>query len=77
MPTHLVRLGVTINAIEDTTNMTPIIILKNHDYEIEKLFQSFGISKFVYLDDINLNQLPKNHNLHIHYALIVLVQHYI
>lgn len=71
MPTHLVRLGVTINAIEDTTNMTPIIILKNHDYEIEKLFQSFGISKFVYLDDINLNLVDRI------YALIKVLPHII
>lgn len=55
MPTHLVRLGVTANAVKSITNMAPVTILKNHNDELEELFRSFGMSKFVYLDDINLN----------------------
>lgn len=59
MPPHLVRLGIVANAIRDVTGMTPVVILYSYNEEIQRLFQSFGISEFVYLDDTKLNLLEK------------------
>lgn len=54
MPTHMFRLGIIANAFKDTTGKIPVVILRTHDDAVEKLFGSFGVSKFVYLDDIRL-----------------------
>lgn len=55
MPTHLIRLGIVSNAIKDTLNINPIIILRNHTEEDNrKMFESFGISEYIYIDDIKL-----------------------
>lgn len=59
MPTHLIRLGIVANALKDSTNMIPVVILKNFNEDIQCLFQSFGISEFVYLNDIKLNLIEK------------------
>ena len=59
IPTHLVRLGIVANAIRDVTNMTPVVILYSYNEEIQRLFRSFGISEFVYLDDTKLNLMEK------------------
>lgn len=59
MPTHLVRLGVATNAIEDVTDMTAVTILENPNDKTEELFRSFGITQFVYLDDVKLNLLER------------------
>lgn len=59
MPTHLIRLGITLNAIKDTTNKKPLVILKNRidNMNERELFESFGVTEFVYIDDIRLNIL--------------------
>lgn len=59
IPTQLVRLGIVANALKDSTNMTPVVILKSYNEDIQCLFQSFGISEFVYLKDIQLNLIEK------------------
>lgn len=55
MVAHMIRLGIVVNAFEDVTDKIPVVILKTHDETVEKLFGSFGVSEFVYLDDIKLS----------------------
>lgn len=55
MPTHLFRLGVSAKAIEQYKDMKPIVILQNTSDSNRKLFESFGIDEFVYLNEVKLN----------------------
>lgn len=55
MPTHLLRLGISAKAIEQSMDMKPMVILQNVTDNNRKMFESFGIDEFVYIDEVNLN----------------------
>lgn len=55
MPTHLFRLGVSSKAIEEFMDARPVVILQNRNDNNRKMFESFGIDEFVYLNDVRLN----------------------
>lgn len=55
MPTHLFRLGVAAKAVEQVMNIKPVVVLKNNKDNNRKMFESFGIDEFVYLDEVGLN----------------------
>lgn len=60
MPAHLIRLGIVLNAVADTVNENPLVILSScSDDRNQEMFKSFGVSDFIFLDEIKLNPIEK------------------
>ncbi len=59
MPTHLIRIGISARAVEDTTGMSPIVLLDNTTLRNKRLFESFGIKRFINIDDITISIFEK------------------
>lgn len=55
MPTHLFRLGCSAKAIERFMDVRPVVILQDPNDCNRKMFESFGIDEFVYLNEVKLN----------------------
>lgn len=54
MPTHLFRLGCSAKAIEIHDDLKPVIVSSSKSDSNNRLFESFGIHDFIYLDEIQL-----------------------
>lgn len=60
MPAHLIRLGIVLNAVADTVDENPLVILNScTDDRNKEMFKSFGVSDFIFLDEIRLNLIEK------------------
>lgn len=55
MPTHLIRMGISAKAIENKFNIKPLVILNSRLDSNIHMFKSFGIDRFIFLDEISLS----------------------